>query len=205
PGSGCRRSWCGTDMAGLGTSGTAIAPMTASWPCSTSGSVTGSRACACSAGGARTPRMWSQNGPSPGWGDAGPLFPPPSPGLGCGHAVDHAAELLEDSVLRAGLLPVRGNLLGFRGVDNSAIGGLPGEQPTVLVPVMTGVGTDEVRIDYAPASATPTQNLPDPSPVLSRHWEMVLSGFPRMTARLRDLDRAGRLDPLLAEFADCPI
>lgn len=146
-------------------------------------------------------------GPVPVVVDCETLFTPhvPGPSSGCGLAMDRAAELLRDSVLRAGLLPARGDGLGWRGADYSAAGALPGEQPAMMAPVIIGAGTDEARVEYAPLPVAPARNLPSPGPALSRHWDKVLAGFTHMTARLRQLDRAGRLPGLLAEFADCPI
>jgi type 2 lantibiotic biosynthesis protein LanM len=146
-------------------------------------------------------------GPVPTVVDCETLFTPYTAGIPSGHgrAADRAAELLADSVLRTGLLPGRGRSLGWRGVDLSAVGALPGQQPAVSTPVIVGAGTDQARIDYAMAPIAASDNHPSPEPVLSRHWDRVVEGFTELTARLHRLDRSGRLDGPLAGFADSPV
>jgi type 2 lantibiotic biosynthesis protein LanM len=128
--------------------------------------------------------------------------PPPS---GLGLAVDRAASMVGGSVLRTGLLPGRGLALGWRGVDTSAIGSLPGQQPTVPVPVVVDEGTDRARVELRDVGTGPLQNHPSPDPQLGRWWGEVLDGFAELTARLAALDRSGALEVLLAPFADCRI
>ena len=146
-------------------------------------------------------------GPVPTVVDCETLFTPRAAAIpsGYGGAVDRASALLADSVLRTGLLPGRGQALGWRGVDLSGVGALPGQQPTLTLPVIAGLGTDEARIEYAAVPVTGSDNHPSPDPVLNRYWDRVLEGFTDLTARLHRLDRAGCLHPPLAAFADSPV
>ncbi|MFD9741239.1 type 2 lanthipeptide synthetase LanM family protein [Umezawaea sp. NPDC059074] len=130
---------------------------------------------------------------------------PPHPPTGAGEATDRVAAMLNGTVLRTGLLPGRGAGLGWRGVDGSAMGMLPDQQPDVGLPELVGAGTDQARIAIVPQQLRPTENLPAPSPQLGRHWGGVLAGFDEMAARIDDLDRAGELEPALAVFADCVV
>lgn len=130
---------------------------------------------------------------------------PPFPPTGAGDATDLAAELLNGTVLRTGLLPGRGGGLAWRGVDGSGMGMLPGEQPEIGLPELVGAGTDSARIEIRPQPFAPTENLPSPRPQLHRHWGEVLAGFEEMADRVTALDRAGGLEPLLCRFADCVV
>jgi lantibiotic modifying enzyme len=87
-------------------------------------------------------------GPVPVVVDCETLFTPraPRPPSGYGAALDHAADLVSNSLLRTGLLPGRGTRLGLRGADISAAGALPDQQPTVEVTTIVGVGTDQARL-----------------------------------------------------------
>jgi type 2 lantibiotic biosynthesis protein LanM len=146
-------------------------------------------------------------GPVPTVVDCEALFtprPPVAPS-GYGLAVDRAAALVGGSVLGTGLLPGRGLALGWRGVDSSAVGGLPGQQPTAQLPMVVDAGTDVARIALERQPVALADNHPSPNPVLSRFWDVVINGFDEMSDRLREIDRAGQLDTLLAEFADCPV
>lgn len=141
-------------------------------------------------------------GPTPIVVDCETLFspradPPPS---GYGDAVDRARAVLSSSLLRSGLLPGRGSLLGWRGIDLSAAAALPDQQPATEVPVIVDAGTDRARIGSAPLPSVQTENRPAEQPDLHRHWPEVLTGFDQLTERLRDIDRAGRLAGLLAGF-----
>jgi type 2 lantibiotic biosynthesis protein LanM len=142
-------------------------------------------------------------GPVPVVVDCETLFTPqpaakPS---GYGAAVDTAADRISQSVLRTGLLPGRGAVLGWRGVDPSAAGFLPGQQPAVQVPTIVDHGTDRARIGTVAVAPQATSHLPSAEPDLGRHWQSVVDGFTDLTARMRDLDRAGDLEPMLADFA----
>jgi type 2 lantibiotic biosynthesis protein LanM len=146
-------------------------------------------------------------GPVPVVVDCETLFTPFDTGRasGYGDAVDLAAYRTKQSLLRSGLLPGRGAMLGWRGVDTSAAGFLPGEQPTVQVPTIADAGTDRARLALTTAPIEPSANLPSPAPDLGRYWQSVVDGFVEVTGALRALDTAGALAPRLAEFADCPV
>ncbi len=130
---------------------------------------------------------------------------PPHPPTGAGEATDRVAEQLNRTVLRTGLLPGRGAGLGWRGVDGSAMGGLPGEQPDIGLPDLVGAGTDTARVAIVPQQLPPTGNLPSPQPRLAHHWPRVVAGFDAMAARITGLDRVGHLEAQLATFADCVV
>ncbi|MBP2327383.1 type 2 lantibiotic biosynthesis protein LanM [Kibdelosporangium banguiense] len=130
---------------------------------------------------------------------------PPHPPTGAGEATDMAAELLNGTVMRTGLLPGRGAGLGWRGVDGSAMGMLPGQQPDIGLPDLVGAGTDTAKIAITPQQLPPTQNLPSRNPQLGRYWGHVIEGFDEMTARINQLDQTDGLEPLLARFSDCVV
>lgn len=139
--------------------------------------------------------------------DCETLFTPVVRGkpTGLGAAPEHASDLLSRSVLTVGLLPGRGLGLGWRGVDGSALGLLPGQQPRMKVPTVVGAGTDEARIGFEFVDAPPAQNHPSREPALATHWPEVLAGFAEMDAHLRALDQSGALRRALEGFADCRI
>ncbi|WP_051795427.1 type 2 lanthipeptide synthetase LanM [Kibdelosporangium aridum] len=144
-------------------------------------------------------------GPIPVVVDCESIFTPrpPHPPTGAGEATDRAAELLNGTVMRTGLLPGRGAGLGWRGVDGSAMGMLPGQQPDIGLPDLVGAGTDTAKIAITPQQLPPTQNLPSRNPQLGRYWGDVVAGFDAMASRINALDRSGELEPLLQGFADC--
>jgi len=146
-------------------------------------------------------------GPVPVVVDCETLFglPPAPRPSGLGLAVDRASRLVDETVLRTGMLPTRGAALGWRGVDSSSVGSLPGQQPAGQAPVIVDGGSDRARLGFAPVTATAAASHPSAQPVLADHWERVVAGFDEASAWLRAADRAGRLDPLLAAFADCPV
>jgi type 2 lantibiotic biosynthesis protein LanM len=146
-------------------------------------------------------------GPVPVVVDCETLFTPHAEGVlsGYGLAHDHAAQLIADSPLRTGLLPGRGEALAWRGVDSSAAGQLPGQQPYVDMPVIVGAGTDEARLGYERQRLPAARNHPSPDPVLVNHWRQVVAGFQDMTARLAGLDEKGALAAPLGAFADCQV
>ncbi|WP_049561836.1 type 2 lanthipeptide synthetase LanM family protein [Nonomuraea sp. SBT364] len=146
-------------------------------------------------------------GPHPVVVDCESLFTPHAKArpTGYGHAVDLAVELVDASVMRTGLLPGRGVALGWRGVDMSAAGALPGQQPEVELPVVLGVGTDSPRMGTERVELPPAANHPSPEPVLGHYWDVIIAGFDELGDRLTGLDRSGELEPLLAGFADCPV
>jgi type 2 lantibiotic biosynthesis protein LanM len=147
------------------------------------------------------------HGASPVIVDCETLFTPtiaPSPS-GYGQAADRAAELVGGTVLNIGLLPSRGLGLGWRGVDNSAVGMLRGEQPMMWRPDIIKAGSDEAHIGETLVETDVSQNHPSAQPALAEYWPDVLEGFEGMTDTLRRLDAAGVLRTRLEAFADCRI
>ncbi|HET6975328.1 MAG TPA: type 2 lanthipeptide synthetase LanM family protein [Pyrinomonadaceae bacterium] len=129
---------------------------------------------------------------------------PPSPS-GYGGAVDRAGELIARTVLSIGVLPGRGMGLGWRGVDLSAVGMLPGQQPMQRQYEIIDAGTDEAHVGSILVEAGVSQNHPSPRPALAEYWPEVLFGFDELTATLQRLDAAGSLQPRLRVFEDCHI
>lgn len=125
--------------------------------------------------------------------------------LGLGDAVDQASALLSGTALSSGLLPGRGTGLGWRGVDISAAGALPGQQPSMQAPRIVGAGSDVARLAMGPVPELAALNCPSPNPDLGRYWPDLLEGFEELTGRLHDLDRSGVLAESLAGFADVDI
>lgn len=124
---------------------------------------------------------------------------------GLGDAPDRASRLLGRSVLTVGLLPGRGLGLGWRGVDSSALGMLPGQQPTLARLSIVRGGTDEARIGTTLVEIGAAQNHPSPDPALAAWWPQVIEGFDELIEVLQGLDREGALEVVLADFADCRI
>ena len=122
-----------------------------------------------------------------------------------GLAVDRARELVGSSVLRTGLLPGRGVALGWRGVDTSATGSLPDQQPMTELPVVVGVGTDTAHVGKEAVEIPLAANHPSAEPVLAKYWPQVLAGFDELTERLVRLDCDGRLGPVLESFHACEV
>jgi type 2 lantibiotic biosynthesis protein LanM len=129
---------------------------------------------------------------------------PPSPS-GYGRAFDRAGELIARTVFSAGLLPGRGMGLGFRGVDLSAVGMLPGQQPMQQQQGIIDAGSDKAHVGPILVEAMVSQNHPSPRPALAEYWPEVLRGFDELTATLQRLDAAGSLRPRLQVFEDCNI
>ncbi|MCP3097391.1 type 2 lantipeptide synthetase LanM family protein [Myxococcus sp. K15C18031901] len=124
---------------------------------------------------------------------------------GLGEAMDRAIEQVNGSVLMTGMLPGRGMGLGWRGVDNSSVGMLPGQQPRYQMPGIVNEGTDRARVGLTPVEMRPSQNHPSQKPALDQYWPQVLEGFDALTATLRRLDAEGALANLLAPFKRCRI
>ncbi|MFF4585620.1 type 2 lanthipeptide synthetase LanM family protein [Streptomyces sp. NPDC001388] len=126
-------------------------------------------------------------GPVPVIVDAETLFdsPAPFPPSGCGDAVDVAAAAIRRTVLRTGLLPVRGTGFALGGVDISGVGALPGQQPLIPHPVIAEGGTGAARFEVDLVAMPTAGNHPSPTPVLSAYWDRILAGFREMTAHLR--------------------
>ena len=129
---------------------------------------------------------------------------PPSPS-GYGKAFDRASELIARTVLSVGLLPGRAISLGWRGVDLSALGMLPGQQPMQQQQGILGAGTDEAHVGPILVEAPISQNHPSPEPALAEYWPEVLRGFDELTTTLQRLDGAGSLRRLLRAFEDCRV
>jgi type 2 lantibiotic biosynthesis protein LanM len=129
---------------------------------------------------------------------------PPSPS-GYGGAFDRAGQLMARTVLSVGLLPGRGMALGWRGVDLSAVGMLPGQQPMQRQQGILDAGSDKAHVGPILVEAPVSQNHPSPRPALAEYWPEVLRGFDELTATLQRLDAAGSLRPLLRVFEDCRI
>jgi type 2 lantibiotic biosynthesis protein LanM len=147
------------------------------------------------------------NGPHPVVVDCETLFTPqvpPTPS-GLGAAPDKATALLSGSVLNVGLLPGRGSGLGWRGVDTSALGMLPGQQPRVSQVGLIKAGTDEAYIGMTTVELPVSRNHPSPNPELANHWPRVINGFEEMNATLRRLDRDGQLIERLKVFEDSTV
>jgi type 2 lantibiotic biosynthesis protein LanM len=133
-----------------------------------------------------------------------PVLPPPPSGLGL--AVDRAAALVEGTVLRTGILPSRGIALGWRGVDSSAVGSRPGQQPVAERPVLLDGGTDRARIGLEPVDVgVVVASHPSEQPSLAAYWNRVLDGYGEASERLRAMDRDDALAPLVERFAHCPV
>lgn len=147
------------------------------------------------------------HGPHPVVVDCETLFTPkPAPiPSGLGAAADRAAALVGGTVLNIGLLPGRGMGLGWRGVDNSGLGSLPGQQPMLPQPDILQSGSDQAHIGHSLMAAPPAQNLPDASPDLAQYWPQVLQGFESLSALLQTLDLDGTLAAGLRRFEPCRI
>lgn len=139
--------------------------------------------------------------------DCETLFTPkiaPRP-TGLGAAVDHAIGLVSGTVIATGLLPARGQALGWRGVDVSGIGALQGQQPMITIPDLVDAGTDRAHIGSRTIEAERASNHPAPEPGLADHWPDILNAFDDVSALLRRMDGEARLAPLLDQFAQCEI
>ncbi|MEU7072815.1 type 2 lanthipeptide synthetase LanM family protein [Streptomyces narbonensis] len=147
------------------------------------------------------------HGPVPAVVDAEALFTPDVevPPSGRGDAVDQAARTIRNTVLRTGILPLRTDGYALAGVDLSAAGGLPGQQPQIRVPVIADGGLDTARMEIGVVDLPPAGNHPSPEPVLIRHWDQVLTGFDRLTEALAKLDADGELATLMGEFDGCQV
>ncbi len=120
-----------------------------------------------------------------------------------GDAFDVASELIRNSVLRTGIVPYRAPALGFFGVDMSAAGALPGQQPQVHVPVIAQEGTTEARLEVINVDVQRAQNHPGPDPDVSKYWNHISEGFLELTARFQERDARDELVPLLSDFEGC--
>lgn len=121
---------------------------------------------------------------------------------GYGDAFDHCLELTSGGVLAVGLLPDRGQALGWRGIDMSGVGGLSGQQPTTSIPVIVDVGLDTARVEFATAEVPRSANHPSEEPAITRYWPYIVEHFQKLSTTLRSLDKAGQLQPSLKIFRD---
>ena len=122
-----------------------------------------------------------------------------------GHAHDLAESIIRSSVLRTGIVPFRAPALGLNGVDLSAAGALPGQQPQVHAPVIANEGTTAARVEVISVDVTTAQNHPSPNPDVSLYWAHISEGFLTATKQLRKMDSEGELASLLALFEDCQV
>lgn len=147
------------------------------------------------------------HGGSPVVVDCETLFTPkiPHSPSGYGEAFDRAGELIARTVFSIGLLPGRGMGLGWRGVDLSAVGMLPGQQPVQWQQGILNAGSDEAHVGPIMVETPVSQNHPSPRPALAEYWPEVLRGFDELTATLKRLDAAGGLLPRMRVFEDCRV
>ena len=146
-------------------------------------------------------------GPVPCVVDVESLFvpEPPPQASELGQAVDLADAMIRSSVLRTGLVPFRAPALGMDGVDISAIGALPGQQPKIRVPEIVNHGTSEARVGLVSIDLDMARNHPCESPDISRYWPDIVAGFQQLTGRFAALHRDGALAPKLSVFLGCRI
>ena len=146
-------------------------------------------------------------GPVPCVVDVESLFvpEPPPQSTGLGQAVDLADAMIRSSVLRTGLVPFRAPALGLDGVDISAIGALPGQQPKIRVPEIVDHGTTAARVGLVSVDIDMASNHPCENPDISRYWSDIVAGFQSLTSRFLTLHREGALMPRLAVFLGCRI
>jgi type 2 lantibiotic biosynthesis protein LanM len=111
--------------------------------------------------------------------------------------------MIRSSVLRTGIVPFRAPALGFDGVDLSAAGALPDQQPPLQVPVIVNAGTTEARLDIVDMDVKRSQNHPDPHPDVSLYWDQISEGFLDTSHRLRQQDKAGQLAAMIRRFEGC--
>jgi class II lanthipeptide synthase len=139
--------------------------------------------------------------------DVETMFAPPVEivASGYGGAFDKAQALICGSVLRTGIVPLRGPALGFEGVDLSAAGALPGQQPQIHAPIIVDDGTTNARLQVVNIDVAQSKNHPDPHPNVSKFWDEISSGFLEATFRLRQLDDHEQLLDLLLCFEGCRV
>lgn len=143
------------------------------------------------------------HGPVPVAVDVESLFSQdaPVPPSAMGHAVDLSAALIRGTVLRTGLLPIRADGLALAGVDISAVGALPGQQPKIQVPTIVDGGRATARLGMTAVELPRARNHPSPRPVLERYWDQIVAGFRELTAHLGKLDANRGITALLRVFS----
>jgi type 2 lantibiotic biosynthesis protein LanM len=122
-----------------------------------------------------------------------------------GQAYDAADALISSSVVRTGIVPIRGPGEGFGGADLSAAGALPNQQPKVQAPVIVDAGTTEARLTIIDTDIARAQNHPSVDPQVASYWGQISEGFLTASNVLRDLDSKGALESWLVEFEGCPV
>ena len=122
-----------------------------------------------------------------------------------GIAHDRALDLISGTALNVGLLPGRGMGLGWRGIDPSALGMIPGQQPIQKQQVIVRAGFDDARVSTILVEPPKSQNHPSPDPALAEYWPEVLRGFDELTTSLRRLDSEGILATRLRRFEQCTV
>jgi type 2 lantibiotic biosynthesis protein LanM len=130
---------------------------------------------------------------------------PAMPASGYGNALDRASMMVAGTVLHIGLLPGRGQALGWRGVDYSGIGSLPDQQPMITRPAILKAGTDEAYLGTTKVPLPVAKNHPSSEPALATYWPKALEGFDRLTETLRRLDETGQLAKHLRAFDECRV
>ena len=122
-----------------------------------------------------------------------------------GMAHDRAVELISGTAVNVGLLPGRGMGLGWRGIDPSALGMIPGQQPIQKQQLIVRAGFDDAHVSTILVEPPKLQNHPSPRPALAEYWPEVLRGFDELTATLKCLDTNGILAPRLRRFEQCTV
>ncbi len=142
------------------------------------------------------------HGPIPYVVDCETLFTAPSqitPRIDVAWNLAH--EMAGNSVLATGLLPVRlPHPMAPGGVDVSGASALPREQPPGPVPVIEGVGTDELRLVIERRQRPASKNLPVEHPRPDLFWNDLLAGFADYSSRIDDLVATARAETLLEPF-----
>jgi type 2 lantibiotic biosynthesis protein LanM len=124
---------------------------------------------------------------------------------GEGAALDAAADLIANSVMRVGLLPAYG-----RSPDNSvfAMGGLTSDWNTKIQLAWTDINTDEMRPAKKKLVGNTNPNLPHVGGRYAKfgeHFDAFISGFEDYANFLADRTRATDQWDLFAGFAGVPV
>ncbi len=119
---------------------------------------------------------------------------------GYGNAYDYCLELTTGGVLAIGLLPDRGQGLGWRGIDMSGVGGLSGQQPKMSIPAIVDAGLDTARVEMTTVELPRSDNHPTKEPMITNYWRDIIDHFKALSGSLQSLDRAGKLQPALLVF-----
>ena len=119
---------------------------------------------------------------------------------GYGNAYDYCLELTTGGVLAIGLLPDRGQGLGWRGIDMSGVGGLSGQQPKMSIPAIVDAGLDTARVEMTTVELPRSDNHPTKEPVITSYWRHIIDHFKALSESLQSLDRARQLQPALEVF-----